>query len=700
MIKQARITTFVFTLVLTHHHGNCNTVDTLSSILKVTQNELLDNGKGNIAEFSLKNELMGSSQKTANISCHSPANQTIEDSSISDSIEMCHFASMLHCITSHFLTGRVFFYFDDRFKYNFTRDYIGNMSQVERQRFHAFHFETKDRILDTLRGFVITVLQSNVDVVAVFLNEDIFRMLMDVWIREGYEQVMSWLYIDGNRKIHYYAPKCEHFQEPMEKPLQTIDAITTENTCNSEAFKTLQRGVKRCNRRHNHPLIRVAVKVEAPWVVETQGNYVNGEIYCERAVVCNMPKHTANGEIVWERKCCTGSMIEIFLEVIKFAHIQKYMVYGVPDGRYGGIVSCPNNNFTDATKCQWDGLFNELLQGRADIAATSLTWTSARQAVADIPEYIDLSPLSIVMNREIRNKPIITWSYVKMVDSSLALTLLLTYFVLYIAVLIIEHASNIGNRRSFYTLHEILTYLGGLTFQRDLGGRNPFFWPSRVPSLMYAFATTIIMTTYTADLTAKGVVVEESNFKGMKDSRIVNPSNDFIFSVPVATYTSYYFEVNVDERYRKSYEFMKPYQSNIDLDGVEKVYKQEIDAYISDSESLTAVVNLAKYCSALVMEPLDITALPYSFALQKNSKFTPFFSKHIFNMKFEGTIKAIRKKWYYRSDRCAGADAKAEQFDWKYAISLEVLLFGATCVCIFILIFENVFARLHWKRQT
>ena len=75
---QEKLITFVFTLVfLQQQQANGNTVDTLSSILKVTKNELLNDGKGNIAEFSLKNELMGTSQQT-NISCHSPANQTME----------------------------------------------------------------------------------------------------------------------------------------------------------------------------------------------------------------------------------------------------------------------------------------------------------------------------------------------------------------------------------------------------------------------------------------------------------------------------------------------------------------------------------------------------------------------------------------------------------------------------------------------
>ena len=221
-----------------------------------------------------------------------------------------------------------------------------------------------------------------------------------------------------------------------------------------------------------------------------------------------------------EEKCCGGSMIDIFREIIELSNIKNYFVYSVPDGFYGGVVSCPNNSRADPTKCQWNGLFNELIQNRADLAVTALTFNSDRAAVADLTEYIDLSPPGIVRSRKTRKQPLITSDYVNVVNPDLAVTLAMTFVGLYIAVLIIEHSSNQSKKRSFYTVHEILTYLSGLTFQRDLGGRNPYFWSARIPCLMYAFGTTIIMTTYTANLTAKGVVMVESDFKELKDDRV------------------------------------------------------------------------------------------------------------------------------------------------------------------------------------
>ena len=213
-------------------------------------------------------------------------------------------------------------------------------------------------------------------------------------------------------------------------------------------------------------------------------------------------------------------MIEILMEILKLAGIKRFRIYGVPDDKYGAIVSCPGGDRTDLKKCQWSGLFNELLHNRADIAVTALTWNSDRATVADLPEFLNLSPMGIVRHQETRRTPLFNWAFLRAWDPYLALALLVTFLVLYISLLIIDNSSNVTKKRTFYTVHEILTYLSGLTFQRDLGGRNPYFWSARIPSIMYAFAMTIIMTNYTADLTAKGVVVKESDFNGLKDERV------------------------------------------------------------------------------------------------------------------------------------------------------------------------------------
>ena len=68
------------------------------------------------------------------------------------------------------------------------------------------------------------------------------------------------------------------------------------------------------------------------------------------------------------------------------------------------------------------------------------------------------------------------------------------------------------------TAGNILTYAVGLLFQRDIGGLNPRNFGSRVVSTALAIALMIVMTTYTAVLTARNIV----NIKTLPISGIID----------------------------------------------------------------------------------------------------------------------------------------------------------------------------------
>ena len=63
----------------------------------------------------------------------------------------------------------------------------------------------------------------------------------------------------------------------------------------------------------------------------------------------------------------------------------------------------------------------------------------------------------------------------------------------------------------YYPFREAFTYFSGLTFQRDLGGRNPKHLAARLTAITFAFAMVIIMSTYTAMLTADKVKQEDKH---------------------------------------------------------------------------------------------------------------------------------------------------------------------------------------------
>ena len=74
----------------------------------------------------------------------------------------------------------------------------------------------------------------------------------------------------------------------------------------------------------------------------------------------------------------------------------------------------------------------------------------------------------------------------------------------------------------YYPFREGLSYIGGIVFQRDLAGKAPLNWSARTLSIIYAVGMTIIMTSYTANLTARNISGnQDSGFKSLqKDERV------------------------------------------------------------------------------------------------------------------------------------------------------------------------------------
>ena len=66
-----------------------------------------------------------------------------------------------------------------------------------------------------------------------------------------------------------------------------------------------------------------------------------------------------------------------------------------------------------------------------------------------------------------------------------------------------------------------MTYTFGLTFQRDMGGTNPRMWSGRLVALGYASTMCIVVSLYTAGVTARSITqVVDDGFKGYEDEKV------------------------------------------------------------------------------------------------------------------------------------------------------------------------------------
>ena len=60
------------------------------------------------------------------------------------------------------------------------------------------------------------------------MKPSVFDLLMDVWLKEGVEKIVSWLYIDSEQRINYSAPKCDEYFQPITRPSQKTHILTTK----------------------------------------------------------------------------------------------------------------------------------------------------------------------------------------------------------------------------------------------------------------------------------------------------------------------------------------------------------------------------------------------------------------------------------------------------------------------------------------
>ena len=73
----------------------------------------------------------------------------------------------------------------------------------------------------------------------------------------------------------------------------------------------------------------------------------------------------------------------------------------------------------------------------------------------------------------------------------------------------------------YYSFLESISYISGVTLQRDLGGRHPIRPAARVVCLIFATSMVIIVSTYTAVLAAQSLKNQEKEpFRGSQDYRV------------------------------------------------------------------------------------------------------------------------------------------------------------------------------------
>ena len=234
--------------------------------------------------------------------------------------------------------------------------------------------------------------------------------------------------------------------------------------------------------------LRVVTIPEDPYimVVKYSGVYDNEVNRCNTGRVCWKEDQSDSNN--HEAFCCVGYLIDMLSQLEEDLMFDSYL-YFINDNKYGETV-----NGT------WVGMVGDLVAGKADLVLASLTINSQRAAVVDFTNPFLVGGMILITMLEEKEISFFNVEPFK----SITVTLWIAALIIPILSIGLLVATDRATGKSYYWKESFL-YIMGLVFQRDMGGKDPHRWSSKVIALSIAMFTLVIMSTYTAILTANSV---------------------------------------------------------------------------------------------------------------------------------------------------------------------------------------------------
>lgn len=268
--------------------------------------------------------------------------------------------------------------------------------------------------------------------------------------------------------------------------------------------------------KKNNKIVAVTLEDE-PYSVVMDDRYDNRTHSCTTGIICRKPIKQAVRS-TYKITCCSGYVIEFFEFLVKDLNLEVDM-YLVEDNKYGV--------YRDG---HWDGLIGDVTYGKADIAVGGISITGERSKAVDFTSPWVEVDMGILVKPKNAILNFINFEFIAPLKIDLQIALWITVLGFVVLTFILENSVffiSLTRERylteKFFSLYESITYMGGVTFQRDLGGIHPVRPGARVAAVVFAFGMMVIVTTYTALLVQQGVNREEKEpFLGSKDTRVSN----------------------------------------------------------------------------------------------------------------------------------------------------------------------------------
>lgn len=346
---------------------------------------------------------------------------------------------------------------------------------------------------------------------------------------------------------------------------------------------------------------------------------------------------------------------------------------------------------------KWNGLIGDIVEKRAQVAIGAITISAVRELDVDFSKPFMDFKVSLLMQKE--KEQVNLFVFLQPFERNVWLSTLAVVIGITFLVFCLDHLSPNGYRAMAersgegdgdeLNLFNSLWFAAGSILQQG-ADNTPRSGSGRMLAGAFWFFTLILISTYTANLAAY--------FTAKNTKRSINSLSDLANQKEIdygvlnggSLYT--FFSQSEVEIYEKMFNRMKSEATfvNSTKEGVQKVREGGF-AYLTDGPYLD-YYNSREPCNTMMLENL-LEAKSYGIALQRNSELTNQFSVAILQLREEGVVDKLKKKWWDRRSECTDSTVKASST--PMSISLDhmagvfIVLAGGIVVSVMFLMVER-----------
>lgn len=386
----------------------------------------------------------------------------------------------------------------------------------------------------------------------------------------------------------------------------------------------------------------------------------------------------------------------------------KYKFKEVDDQKYGAGTVQPNG-----TKI-WNGMIGEIISGRADLAISDLTITSAREEAVDFTLPFMNTGISILFKKP-ENKVTTLFSFLSPFSLDVWLWVLGAYTTVSLILYFVgrispyEWTNAYPCRQQDTVLHNSFSVLNSFWFtigslMQQGSDLAPKSMATRSMAGIWYFFTLIMISSYTANLAA--FLTVERIVYPIENAKDLSEQTEIKYGSVESGSTRTFFKDSHIEIYKKIYKFMEDHQTYVksNEEGKERVVQGNF-AFFMESTSIEYITE--RNCNLTQIGSL-LDNKGYGIATSKSPRYKrPYrnlLSSGILRLQETGMLHMLKNRWWKEKDgvsSCSdeGKGGGVTELSLANVGGVFVVLLGGMGIAFVIALIESFLYLMNKKRK-